>query len=158
MDSAECGSDEDVIRAILRAHWDPENRRINSDLFKVNTSVSRLSILPIERLIEIFKGDFDHRSIGPLDLTGRINVGRLKQIGASYENSPQALTVTPKPTADNIAHAEIPQKISKGLSKVLIRSLDLRDLNGNEVLLRAEIPQEKLPPANGPSHGEGGFT
>jgi hypothetical protein len=34
MNRPECADDEDVVRAITTAHWDPEAGRISSSLFK----------------------------------------------------------------------------------------------------------------------------
>jgi hypothetical protein len=82
-------------------------------------------ILPIQEIVRIFKADFDGRPTGPLDATGEINVGELKRIGAAHEFAPKMLTVKPMPTAENPAHAEIPEKISTGLSKSIIRKLKI---------------------------------
>jgi len=124
MDNGECSDREDIVRAIRRADWDHVNERISSDLFKgENTSVSRLVVLPIQEIVRIFKADFDGRATGPLDATGEINVGELKRIAAAHEFAPKKLTVKPMPTADNPAHAEIPEKISTGLSKAIIKKL-----------------------------------
>jgi hypothetical protein len=80
----------------------------------------------MEEIIRIFKADFDGRPTGPLDATGEINIGHLKSIGVTYTPAPKNLTVVPKPTNENPAHAEIPQKISTGLSKTIIKELRVR--------------------------------
>ena len=85
--------------------------------------MSRLLILPIQEIVRIFKADFDGRPTGPLDATGEINVGHLKRIGRAHQFAPKNLTVKPMPTEGNPAHAEIPEKISAGLSKSIIKEL-----------------------------------
>jgi hypothetical protein len=59
-----------------------------------------------------------------LALIGEINVGSLQRIGREYA-IPVDLTVEPKPEDWNPAHAEIPQKISRGLATDIVRGLKL---------------------------------
>jgi hypothetical protein len=55
MPHRECPPDEDVLRAILTAHWDERKNRLSSSLFSgTGTSVSRLSILGLADLFTIF--------------------------------------------------------------------------------------------------------
>lgn len=59
-----------------------------------------------------------------LELIGEINVGVLQQIGR--DNTPRVeLTVEPKPEDWNRAHAEIPEKISRGLANKILPALRL---------------------------------
>jgi len=51
-------------------------------------------------------------------------VGHLQQIGRNYKD-PIQLTVEPKPEDWNRAHAEIPQKITKGLSRKIVEALKI---------------------------------
>ena len=59
-----------------------------------------------------------------LELIGEIKVGKLQQLGRDYED-PIELTVEPKPEDWNRAHAEIPQKVTKGLSRKIVNDLKL---------------------------------
>jgi hypothetical protein len=56
-------------------------------------------------------------------VSGRINVGRLAEIGGNFKANPTVLTVVPMPLEGYPSHAEIPQKISRGLSNEIVRSL-----------------------------------
>ena len=113
MPRPECPPEENVLRAILTAHWDEQNNRWQSSLFKGRgTSVSRLSILGMTELFAIFHRELDsppqnHFVVGG----GEINIGRLQEIGRGYQHNPTALTVEEAPTEINPAHAEIPQNI-----------------------------------------------
>ncbi len=60
--------------------------------------------------------------LGAIVAVGEINVGELQRIGREYQH-PIELTVEQDPKEDNRAHAIVPQKISSGLAKVIIRSL-----------------------------------
>lgn len=125
MSRPECGEDEEVVRAITTAHWDPHEGRISSSLFKgERISVSRLRILPLPVLL----GLFDRELIRPPERgvrgAGEIRVGTLQRIGREFQH-PTRLTVEQDPTPANAAHAEIPQRISKGLSRRIVDALVL---------------------------------
>jgi hypothetical protein len=47
-------------------------------------------------------------------------------VGQSYQQ-PIELTVEPKPVEGNPAHAEIPQKISRGLANQILKKLKLHN-------------------------------
>jgi len=99
--------------------------RVSSSLFKgENISVSRLEILPIHQLFEIFNRELVKPPERSVVGAGEINVGRLQQIGREFTH-PLELTVEHDPLPTNPAHAEIPQRISKGLSKRIIDDLVL---------------------------------
>ena len=118
MPHATCPPEENVLRAIQTAHFDPERNRYSSALFKgSSTSVSRLSISSIDELFAVF-----HRELDCVIAAGEINVGTLQEIGRNFQ-SPVELTVLENPTDSNPAHAVIPQKISKGLARAIIRAL-----------------------------------
>ncbi len=124
MENEECSPEEEVLRAIRRADWDRKNNRYSSALFSGrNVSVSRLEILSYDEIVKIFRADFDQRPTGPLEATGQINVAQLQQIGLNYKANPTKLSVVPKPLKENLAHAEVPQNISRGLAREIIAAL-----------------------------------
>ncbi|CAN5427324.1 hypothetical protein BH20VER3_BH20VER3_03130 [soil metagenome] len=57
-----------------------------------------------------------------LERIGEINVGRLQEIGKHHTPSIQ-FTVLPRPEEWNRAHAEIPQKITRGLANKIVPAL-----------------------------------
>jgi hypothetical protein len=131
MNRPECGDDEDVVRAITTAHWDPEEGRISSSLFKgERISVSRLQVLQLAVLLDIFDRELVKPPERHVRGAGEIRVGRLKQIGRDFQHAVE-LSVEQDPTPANPAHAEIPQRISKGLSKRIVDALILHSNETN---------------------------
>ena len=119
MERPECSREENIVRAITEAHWDKKNSRVSSSLFTgANTSISRLKISPLNELFLVFDSDFKSKVLS----AGEINVSKLQDIGTNY-NPPKEITVEIAPTPTNPAHAEIPQKLSKGLSKKIRNEL-----------------------------------
>jgi len=59
-----------------------------------------------------------------LERIGEINVGRLQRIGRDYKK-PIDLIVEAKPEDWNPAHAEIPQRITRGLANQIVNALKL---------------------------------
>ncbi len=115
---------ENIVRAIHRAWWDEKENRKESSIFKgQNISVSRLSILSIDELFKILHPQLDSSPNGIVIGLGEINVRRLKEIGREFVN-PMELSVEKDPLPENPAHAEIPQKITRGLAKAIIKELD----------------------------------
>ncbi len=103
---------------------------MSSSLFKgENISVSRLAVLPLDQLFEIFNRELVKPPERSVVGAGEINVGRLQQIGREFTH-PLELTVEHDPQPGNPAHAEIPQRISKGLSKRIIDELALHRYSG----------------------------
>jgi hypothetical protein len=116
------GAEEEIVRAICTDKWD--GHRFSPSLFRgTNTSVSRLAVIPLDQHWEIFRC-VECPPQRKLELIGQINVGRLQKLGENYVPSAR-LTVEPKPEESNPAHAEIPQKISEGLSKKIIAALTI---------------------------------
>ena len=114
---------EDIVRAILTEKWD--GQRASPSLFRgENVSVSRLALLPLADHWDIFRMRLENPPERQLERIGEINVGQLQQIGRDYKDSIE-LTVEPKPEDWNRAHAEIPQKITKGLSRKIVNALTL---------------------------------
>lgn len=123
MPRPEVPSEENIVRAIHQAWWDENGNRTESSIFKgENISVSRLSILGKDDLFKILHKQLDKSPNGIIIGLGEINVGKLKEIGKSFVN-PTEITVEEDPLPENPAHAEIPQKISRGLAKRIIREL-----------------------------------
>lgn len=124
MPRPECPPEENVLRAILTAHRDEHKDSWSSSLFKGSeTSVSRLSILGITELFEIFHQELDSPPKRQVIGGGEINIGRLQEIGRGYEHKRTELSVEEDPTVTNPAHAFIPQYISRGLAFEIIRAL-----------------------------------
>ncbi len=116
-------AEEDVVRAICTDKWDGE--RIAPSLFTgENTSVSRLSIIPLQDHWDMFRQYLQTPPERILALIGEINVGHLQQIGRAYKQ-PTELTIEPEPVDWNPAHAVIPQNITRGSANQIIRALEL---------------------------------
>lgn len=126
--------DENIVRAIHFAWWDIENDVKHSSILKDsrgNVSVSRLSILSLNKLFEIFHKQLDSSPNGRIVGAGEINVGHLMEIGLEHTANPTNLTVEEAPIKEdeangeigNPAHAEIPQRISKGLANRIIKEM-----------------------------------
>ena len=128
MPRPECSAQENVLRAIHSAFWDPDRDRKSPSIFKgANISVSRLSILGIGELFAIFHEKLDGSPNGRIVAGGEINVGNLQKIGHEYLPNRTDLTVEEDRQDDNPAHAEIPQKISQGLARVIVAALIIHD-------------------------------
>lgn len=114
---------EDIVRAVCTDKWDGE--RLSPSLFVgENLSVSRLAVVPLPDHWELFRQYVQKPPERRLELIAEINVGRLQNIGLS-QILPVALTVEPKPLDWNPAHAEIPQKITRGLANKILPELTL---------------------------------
>lgn len=124
MPPVEVSSEENVVRAVHKAWWDEKENRKSSAIFKgQNISVSRLSNLSLDKLFEILHKQLDSSPNGIIIGLGEINVGELKEIGKKFV-SPVKITVEEVPLPENPAHAEIAQKISRGLAKTIIKELN----------------------------------
>lgn len=124
--------EENIVRAIHQTWWDIKDGRKSSSIFKgENISVSRLAILNLQELFPIFHRGLDTSPSGIIIGAGEINVGHLQKIGREYVEKPIEIIVEEEPTkenpekniVENPAHAEIPQKISRGLAKRIIKEL-----------------------------------
>ncbi len=117
------GPEEDIVRAICTDKWDGE--RLSPSLFVgEGTSVSRLALIPLADHWDLFRSYVEQPPERRLELIGEINVGRLQEIGRTYA-TPAELTVEPKPEDWNRAHAEIPQRITRGLANKILPELKL---------------------------------
>jgi hypothetical protein len=118
---------EDIAKAICSDKFDPETGIVSPSLFKGSgSSVSRLSICPLEESWDLFRHRVEKPPQRNLTRIGIINVGRLAEIGKNFKDNPTTLTVEPVPLDDYPSHAEIPEKISRGLSNELVRNLTLK--------------------------------
>lgn len=116
-------AEEDIVRAVCTDKWDGE--RLAPSLFVgENTSVSRLAILSLRDHWDLFRQYIEDPPERRLELIAQINVGHLQQIGRSRTPCIE-LTVEPKPEPWNPAHAEIPQKITRGLANQILPKLAL---------------------------------
>ncbi len=126
-------AEEDIVRAICTDKWD--GTRVSPSLFAgVNTSVSRLAVVPLAEHWDMFRKHLEKPPERRLELIGEINVSQLQRIGRTYAE-PIELTVEPKPEDWNRAHAEIPQKVSRGLANKIVSALDLHRPPPREPLL-----------------------
>ena len=120
--------EEDVVRAICTDKWD--GQRLAPSLFTgENTSVSRLSVVPLAEHWDMFRQHVQRPPERLLALIGEINVGHLQGIGRTYRQ-PANLTVEPDPLEWNPGHAVIPQNITRGLATQIIRALELHEPAG----------------------------
>jgi hypothetical protein len=114
---------EDIVRAVCTDKWDGE--RLSPSLFAgENTSVSRLALISLADHWDLFRQYVEKPPERRLKLIAKINVGRLQDIGRA-QNPAFTLTVEPKPLDWNPAHAEIPQKIARGLANKILPELTL---------------------------------
>ena len=113
--------DEDIVRGVFTDKWD--GTRIAPSLFAgENVSVSRLAVISLADHWDMFRRYLEKPPERRLELIGEINVGKLQKLGRDYQR-PIELTVEPKPEEWNRAHAEIPQKISRGLANKIVNAL-----------------------------------
>lgn len=116
-------AEENIVRAICTDKWD--GTRAAPSLFTgQNVSVSRLAVIPLSEHWDMFRNHLEKPPERRLERIGEINVGRLQEIGRSHK-PPVSLTVEPKPEDWNPAHAEIQQKISRGLANTIVNALEL---------------------------------
>ena len=106
--------DEDVVRAICTDKWDGE-RIAPSTFVGPDTSVSRLSLIPLRFHWDLFRHGVEKPPERLLTCIAQIGVGTLKAIGASY-TPPTPITVEEAPLDWNPAHAIIPGKRTRGLA------------------------------------------
>jgi hypothetical protein len=118
---------EDIARAICSDKFDPATGEMSASLFKgTGTSVSRLSICALENTWDLFRQRVEKPPERTLERIGVINVGCLAEIGRTFTAHPTALTVEAVPLEDYPSHAEIPQRISRGLAFEIVRNLILK--------------------------------
>jgi len=117
---------EDIAKAICSDKFDPATGEISASLFKgAGSSVSRLSVCALEETWDLFRQRVEKPPERTLERIGAINVGRLGEVGRTYPDNPTELTVEAVPLEGYPSHAEIPQKISRGLSNEIIKNLHI---------------------------------
>ncbi|WP_044873070.1 hypothetical protein [Pseudomonas sp. LFM046] len=129
---------EEVAIALHLPSWDPVLKRGTAGAFRSypNKSCSRLKILPIEEIVEIFKREIMGGNV-KIEAYGIITVAEIKRIGLSGE-TPIEFEVTEAPEETNPAHAEIiafvpgktaiRNKLTGGASQRLCDALDVKVL------------------------------
>lgn len=116
-------STENIVRAVCSDKWDGE--RLSPSLFiGSGTSVSRLALIPLEEHWGMFRRHVEKPPDRKLEIIGEINVGALQELGRTHTPA-VALTVEPMPEDWNPAHAEIVEKISRGLANRILPELTL---------------------------------
>lgn len=129
MPSQELARTERVVRAILETHYNKAKNHYSSDLFmNGDISLSRLAIKSYDEIVDIFLYELDKPNRAVVG-TGEISVGDLQDIGLNHTDKPTSITVIQKPEKLNTAHAEMPQKISKGLSRKIIAKLQKQEIH-----------------------------
>ena len=109
---------EDIVRAVCTDKWD--GQRLSPSLFVgENTSVSRLAVVPLFDHWDLFRQYVEKPPERRLELIAEINVGRLQEVGRTH-NPGIELTVELRPEPWNPAHAEIPQRITRGLANRIL--------------------------------------
>jgi len=117
---------EDIAKAVCSDKFDPATGEVSGSLFKGSgSSVSRLFICPLDDTWDLFRQRVEKPPQRTLERIGVINVGHLAEIGLNFQNNSTTLTVEAVPLDGYLSHAEIPQKISRGLSNEIVRSLAL---------------------------------
>ena len=115
------GADENIVRAICSDKWD--GQRLAPSLFVgAGISVSRLALTSLDDHWDLFRQYVQKPPERMLEMLGEINVGELHAIGLAHTPSIE-LTVEPRPEDWNPAHAEIPQRISRGLANKILPAL-----------------------------------
>lgn len=119
---------EDIVRAVCTDKWD--GARLSPSLFAGTAiSVSRLSLASLEEHWTLFRTHVQKPPERRLELIAEINTGKLQALGLT-QIPPVTLTVEPKPEDWNPAHAEIPQKITRGLANKILPELKLHFPSG----------------------------
>jgi hypothetical protein len=120
-------SSEDIAKAICSDKFDAASGEVSASLFKGSgSSVSRLSLCPLEDTWDMFRYRVEKPPQRTLERIGVINVGRLEKIGRDFKDNPTPLTVEAVPLEGYLSHAEIPQKITRGLSNEIVKNLMLK--------------------------------
>lgn len=131
-----------LLRAIVSAHWDPRHERFSSNLFRdPHTSVSSLSATNLGAIVKHFHEQLTRSRRHKVLWVGQIAYVRLRQLGwqttHNHQRKPVRLTVRSAPEQDNSAHAEIQQKIPKGLSLRISQALYVYRAEGPAVAYHA---------------------
>lgn len=116
-------AEENIVRAVCSDKWDGE--RLSPSLFVGSgISVSRLALVSLEDHWDMFRRHVEKPPERTLERIAEINVGEFQEIGRSHPSQTE-LTVEPSPLDWNPAHAEIPQRITRGLANAILPRLNL---------------------------------
>jgi len=114
---------ENIVRAVCTDKWD--GVRLAPSLFVgANISVSRLALLSLREHWDLFRRFVQKPPQRVLQRIAEINVGQLQDIARTH-SPPLELTVEPRPQEWNRAHAEIPQRITRGPANRILPKLTL---------------------------------
>lgn len=115
--------EEEIVRAICTDKWD--GQRISPSVFAgANTSVSRLTISPLADHWDLFRKGVEKPPERLLEEIAQINIGTLAEIGRSHSPA-TTITVEADPVSWNVAHAIIPQKLSRGLANRILQAVTI---------------------------------
>ncbi len=125
--------EEQIVRAVCSDKFDRTSGRVSPSLFKgPNTSVSRLTVIPLSLQWRKLAATVQKLPGRRLERLGEIGVGRLEDLGQTYIANgtpmPVLLSVIADRLPTNEAHATIPENISAGLGNVIVRSLTFHEL------------------------------
>lgn len=124
---------EQIVRAICSDKYDRTTGRVSPSLFKgPNTSVSRLTIIPLSQQWRKLAATVQKLPGLRLERLGEIGVGQLEHLGQTYIANgtpmPVPFSVIADPLPTNEAHAIIPQNISAGLGNAIRQALTYHEL------------------------------
>ena len=115
---------QNIARAICTEKWDGTRAAPSGFYAGWGVSVSRLAVIPLAEHWDMLPNVVRKPARAPTgSRIGEINVGRLQQIHDYPRRS--ELTVESKPEDWNPAHAEIPQRITRGLANKIVDALKL---------------------------------
>ena len=123
---------EQVVRAVCSEHYDRESGRVSPSLYAgIETSLSRLSIIPLLGQWAKLAATVQKLPGRRLERIGEIGVGQIEDIAQAYSQNgrptPMSLTVVADPTLRNHAHAVIPEKVTRGMSRGLKEVTTIHD-------------------------------
>jgi len=116
-------AEEDVVRAFARTNGMERGPRPAFSPGRTSQSAG-LQSFRFPNIGTCFRNHLEKPPERRLERIGEINVGRLQRIGRDYKKSID-LTVEAKPEDWNLAHAEIPQRITRGLANQIVNALRL---------------------------------
>lgn len=141
METPTCPPEENILRAVATPHWDRTKGRLQQSYFeyrprepKDGISVARLAVSDQEALRDVFMEQVDNPPNYAVLGQVEINIGVLQEIGINYREQPSnkprpvVLTVVPDPLENFEAHALIPHRITRGLSRVICEYLEENEL------------------------------
>jgi hypothetical protein len=125
--------EEQIVRAVCSDKFDRSSGRVSPSLFKgPNTSVSRLTIIPLPLQWRKLAATVQKLPGRRLERLGEIGVGPLEDLGLNYVANDKPMPITLSVVADaqptNEAHALIPENITTGLGSAIVRTLNYHDL------------------------------